>query len=94
MFYMYYTMYVSWQVHHVEIESTIIMKLSARAELNISSHVYHQVTGSSSSMQAILYTSSMSTQQGDIIERAVNAALADIEEHAPQEFQKLQADPA
>ena len=36
----------------------------------------------------------MSTQQGDIVERAVNAALADIEEYAPQEFQKLQADPA
>ena len=36
----------------------------------------------------------MSTQQDDIVERAVNAALADIEEYAPQEFQKLQADPA
>ena len=36
----------------------------------------------------------MSTQQGDIVERAVNAALADIEEYTPQEFQKLQAGPA
>ena len=36
----------------------------------------------------------MATQQSDIIERAVKAALADIEKYAPQEFQQLQADPA
>ena len=34
------------------------------------------------------------SMQRDIIERAVNAALADIEKYAPQEFQMLQADPA
>ena len=32
--------------------------------------------------------------QRDIVERAINAALADIEKYAPQEFQMLQADPA
>lgn len=35
----------------------------------------------------------MATKQGDIVERAVNAALADIEKYAPQDFKKLQADP-
>ena len=35
----------------------------------------------------------MAKQQGDIVERAVNAALADIEKYAPQEFKQLQADP-
>ena len=35
----------------------------------------------------------MATQQSDIIERAVETALADIEKYAPQEFQQLQADP-
>ena len=34
----------------------------------------------------------MTTQQGDIIERAVNAAWADSEKYAPQEFKQLQAD--
>ena len=34
------------------------------------------------------------SMQRDIVERAINAALADIEKYAPQEFQKLQADPA
>ena len=36
----------------------------------------------------------MSTRQGDFVDRIVNAALADIEKHAPREFQQLQADPA
>lgn len=36
----------------------------------------------------------MATGQGELVNRVVNAALADIEKHAPQEFQKLQADPA
>ena len=36
----------------------------------------------------------MATQQTDIIKQAVDAALADIEKYAPQEFQQLQADPA
>ena len=34
------------------------------------------------------------SMQRDIVERAINAALADIEKYAPQEFQMLQADPA
>ena len=38
-------------------------------------------------------TSNMSKQR-DIVKRAENAALADIEKYAPQEFQKLQTDPA
>lgn len=33
-------------------------------------------------------------QQEDIIKRAVDGALADIEKYAPREFQQLQADPA
>ena len=36
----------------------------------------------------------MATKQADIVKRAVEAALADIEKYAPQEFQQLQADPA
>ena len=35
----------------------------------------------------------MAKQPGDIVERAVNAALADIEKYAPQEFKQFQADP-
>ena len=36
----------------------------------------------------------MATEQSDIIQRAVDAALANIEKYAPQEFQQLEADPA
>ena len=81
-------------MHHVEIESTIIMKLSARAELNISSHaclpsgdwlfLFHA--------SYIINVEHVHAAGRYIIERAVNAALADIEEYAPQEFKKLQAD--
>ena len=36
----------------------------------------------------------MATLPADIVKRAVDTALADVEKNAPQEFQQLQADPA
>ena len=55
-------------------------------------HMHDQATGSSRQARQVR-TSNMS-KQCDIVERTVNAALADIEKYAPQEFQKLQTDPA